>query len=98
MYQKSYNGNEHLGSIKAEKFLNGVELLLKKALYYAVWLITETSSICFGHICSPSAGPGQQTVNWKSQTIIKPTRSTNWKSQTIIKPTRSTNFSNLFFE
>ena len=42
MYQKSYNGNEHLGSIKAEKFLNGVELLLKKALYYAVWLIIGT--------------------------------------------------------
>jgi len=42
MSKKLYNGNEPLRSIKAEKFLNGAELLLKKTLYYATWLIICT--------------------------------------------------------
>jgi hypothetical protein len=40
MDHRSYNANEPLGSIKAEKFLNGVGLLLRKALYHTVWLIS----------------------------------------------------------
>jgi hypothetical protein len=35
------HSNELVGSTKAEKFLNGVECLLRKALYQTVWLISD---------------------------------------------------------
>jgi len=32
-------------------------------------LFLQSISTCFGHICSSSAGPGQQTANWRAQHV-----------------------------
>ena len=32
-------------------------------------LFLQSNSICFGHICSSSAGPDQETVNWRAQHV-----------------------------